>query len=114
MFQHGVPRSTSPKACSRCGGPRNRGAHLAYCRDCHNEYARAHRPKHQELSDERRRKVNCCRYTNMLVQRGQLVKTPCGCGARDVTAQHHDWTNPRNVTWVCKACRAGVRPAVAA
>jgi hypothetical protein len=103
--------------CARCGGPRDRGQEKAYCRTCHNAYARSNRKTHSELSPEARARANCRAYTKQLVKRGQLVKTPCACGAVEVTAVHHDYSDPRNVTWACQACRTGrtdQRPAVAA
>jgi hypothetical protein len=76
---------------------------------------RAHRPKHSELDPEARRRANCRRLTGMLVTRGKMEKTPCACGATDVTAvQLGDYSDPWNVAWKCKACRTGVRHVAAA
>lgn len=101
--------------CSGCGGPRDRGRSQSYCRTCHNDYARTHRPKHSALSPEARRRANCRRLTGMLVARGKMAKTPCTCGATDVTAvQLGDYSDPWDVAWKCRACRMPRRIAVEA
>lgn len=107
-----IPRPV--RACASCGKPRDRGPKLRYCRACHNAYARAHRPKQIALSDEAKKRANCRAHTKMLVKRGQLVKTPCTCGARDVTAKHLNYDDPRAIEWICTDCRSGVRREVAA
>jgi len=67
---------------------------------------RQNRPKHSELPDEARRRANCRAYTNVLVRRGKLVRTPCAfCGADEVQAHHEDYADPRAVVWVCRPCR---------
>lgn len=126
LIHHGVSRETVPgrrrvyrrgatRVCSGCGGPRDRGRHQAYCRNCHNDYERQTRPRHADLSDERRRRLNCRRYTNVLIARGQLERRPCACGSLDVEArQLGDYSDPRHVDFVCKICRTGVRQVAAA
>lgn len=98
-------RGTASTLCSGCKGPRDRGPEQRYCRACHAAHARATRPKHSELDPEARKRANCRRVTGMLVARGKIDKTPCGCGATDVSAVHHDWNDPRAVTWQCDRCR---------
>ena len=61
-----------------------------------------------------KRRANCRAYTKMLVKRGQLVKTPCACGTREVTAVHADYSDPWAVEWKCADCRRGVRQEAAA
>lgn len=97
-------RRRSSLCAAGCGNRRDRPGQ-AYCKECHAAYARATRPKHSELDPETKRRLNCRRYTAMLVSRGKLTKTPCACGATDVSAVHHDWNNPRDVTWRCARCR---------
>jgi len=92
------------KGCSKCGGPLDRPGQR-YCRGCHAAYARAHRPKHADLHNEARQRAICRAHTKVLVRRGHLVKTPCACGALDVSAVHLNWDDPRAVVWRCSRCR---------
>lgn len=109
---HRAKRGVS-RECSRCGAERR--DHQRYCRQCHAAYARATRPKHSALSPEARRRANCRRLTGMLVARGKMAKTPCTCGATDVTAvQLGDYSDPWDVAWKCRACRMPRRIAVEA
>lgn len=94
--------------CPKCNErPRAHGD--AYCTDCRREYhrkwQRKNRPSYSELSEEQKQKARCRSYTRVLVRRGKLIPTPCACGSEDVEAQHEDYSNPRAVTWVCRACR---------
>jgi hypothetical protein len=125
LCPRGVKRPTSRRhlsgrrrshACSGCGGERDRGPYQAFCRKCHNEYARATRPKHSELNPEARRRANCRRLTNMHIARGKLAKTPCACGSTDglQARQLGDYSSPFDVDFVCKSCRTGVRHVAAA
>lgn len=100
---HRPKRGVSPY-CSKCGGLRET-AHR-YCRACKNAYARSTRPTHSELAPEARKRANIRRTTSILVARGKMDKTPCACGAINVTAVHHDWDDPWAVMWRCKACRS--------
>lgn len=94
----------SEKPCSRCGQPRAQGYH-SYCRICRNQYAREHRPKRREMTEEARRRANCRSYTKTLIARGTLIPQPCeDCGAMKVQAHHDDYSKPRQVRWKCKNC----------
>lgn len=111
-----VYRAGARRVCSGCGGPRDRGRYQAYCRLCHNDYARANRPKHSQLSDEHRRRANCRRTTNMMIARGKLERRPCACGSTTELQVRHrgDYSDPFNVEFVCKVCRMGMHHIAAA
>ena len=90
------------KPCTKCGKPRDRG----HCLACHNAYNRDNRPTYAELPEEEKIRSRCRAYTNVMVKRGKLQKTPCeGCGSEKVQAHHHDYTKPMEVQWLCRRCR---------
>lgn len=67
---------------------------------------REHRPKYRDLTDDQKRKVTCRAYTNELVRRGKLKRTPCEeCGDKRVHAYHQDFNDPKRVKWLCWPCR---------
>lgn len=82
----------------------------AYCADCRRavtrEWMRLNRTSYAQLSEEARVKIRCRAYTNVLIKRGKLKRGPCaGCGTtKGVRAHHRDYTDPRNVTWLCTDC----------
>ena len=97
-----APEEFSP--CSRCRGPRDREGE-SYCRPCHAAHMRETRPKHSELSDEARFKANCRSYSNNLLKRGHITQEPCRvCGSQDSQMHHPDYSDPRNVEWMCRNC----------
>lgn len=103
------PARRTDGICPRCT-ERPRAAGDSYCTPCrrayHRDYMRRTRKSYGEMSDEERRKARCRAYTRVLVQRGQLEKTPCACGSSDgLQARHTDYDDPRAVVWVCRACR---------
>jgi len=50
-----------------------------------------------------------------MIRRGDIKVTPCACGSSEgLHARHHDYSNPFDVSFVCKACRTGVRQVAAA
>lgn len=96
--------------CPRCvERPRKEGD--AYCVECRRQIARdwmrANRPRYAELSSEEQLKSRCRAYTNTLIARGQLERTPCeGCGGTvGLQAHHVDFTKPREVVFWCRTCR---------
>lgn len=92
--------------CSKCEkplGPTRIGKYR-YCNLCHAANMRAKRPKHSELTNEEKKKLNCRSHTKMLLRRGTIVKLPCKCGSVKVEAHHTDYNNPRLVTWLCRPC----------
>ena len=61
------------------------------------------RPKHRDLPEEARRRANCRSYTHVLIRRGHLVRQPCEvCGTLPVQPHHEDYTQPRQVRWLCR------------
>jgi hypothetical protein len=92
-------------ACSKCDGPlevHRIGKHV-YCLSCHAQNMRETRPKHSELSNEARKKVNARAYTHVLIKRGKIVKEPCEvCGSDKSQAHHDDYDKPRDVRWMCR------------
>jgi len=90
------------KLCSTCGqNPVRNGQERGYCSGCHNAKMREWRKTHP-LTGGARMKMNCRAYTHVLICRGKLVKGPCEvCGVSDVESHHDDYTNPREVRWLC-------------
>lgn len=93
--------------CGKCGvnptAPAGR-----WCRGCFNERARETRPRYSDLTPEERRKSICRAYTNVMLQRGVMVRGVCEvCGAAEVTARHDDYDRPRVVRWLCRQHRKG-------
>lgn len=72
-----------------------------YCLEHHAESMRRTRPKHFELSAEQRQKAICRSHTNVLVRRGKLLRQPCRVCGEPAQAHHLDYTDPRNVEWLC-------------
>ena len=90
--------------CPQCGGGRDRPGQ-SYCRECHNAYRREHRPSYGELSERDRLRARCRAYTGTLIKRGHLTRGLCeGCEGPDAQAHHEDYTKPREVAWLCRAC----------
>jgi hypothetical protein len=102
----------------KCGQPCR--PNQATCRACHAAYRRRRKdwlraPKFRDKSPEDRRKIQCRTNTNNLVQRGTLKRLPCvDCGAVKVQAHHPDYSNHRNVIWLCVACHTKRHLAVSA
>jgi hypothetical protein len=90
------------RRCAGCGGPNE--TRRGRCRACKAAWARANRPRHSELSPIARAKANARAYTQVLLKRGELVKEPCRCGETNVEAHHPDYSQPRLVIWLCRAC----------
>lgn len=101
-----------PYTCSKCGLSHNRAfrrgdelREAKYCWTCQAAYARAHRPKHRDLSEEQRKRANTRSYSNVLKARGEIVKQPCAhCGSANSQMHHPDYSNARLVEWLCRAC----------
>lgn len=90
--------------CFRCGGFRDRKGQ-AYCRACHNAYARENRPKYRDLTPEARFKNISRAYANVRQRQGILVPQPCEvCGADQVEKHHEDYAKPLAVMWLCREC----------
>lgn len=64
---------------------------------------RKNRPKHSELREDQRKKANTRAYTKQLIKRGELTKQPCKvCGNVNSESHHEDYSNPREVIWLCR------------
>ena len=91
--------------CAKCKIEFERGSGNSYCRPCHAEYMREHRPKHSELSDDQRKRANCRSYANVYKKRGLLIKSPCeDCGDENSQMHHEDYDEPLEVVWLCRSC----------
>lgn len=101
-------RGVKKVTCSRCENklePSRIVAKQSYCKACHAEYMRLHRPKHSELKPEAKMKANARAYANVYERRGQLEKQPCEkCGNKKSQKHHEDHTKPLEVTWFCRPC----------
>lgn len=90
--------------CAKCDGkiePNRRGKQ-GYCKSCHAEYMREHRPKHSELTPEQRLKANCRSYLHVYIKRGKIKKENCKvCNYSKVEAHHKDYNKPLEVIWLC-------------
>ncbi len=80
-----------------CKGP-------SRCRACANAYMRDWRARGREkppgLAESRARAV-----VSMALHRGTIKRGSCErCGAAKVEAHHDDYTKPRQVRWLCRAC----------
>jgi hypothetical protein len=90
--------------CSQCGGPRDR-ASSSTCRACHAAYMRARRPKYSELTEEQRRKNICRSLAHYYLKRGKIERRPCErCGSPNSQIHHADYSQPLEVTWLCRPC----------
>lgn len=72
------------------------------CRDCHNAFMRVWR-KSTPLTAEQRTKMVCHSYSNVYLQRGNIVKQSCrypGCG-KAAQMHHPDYSEPLRVIWLC-------------
>lgn len=94
--------------CCKCNNPLEEtriAANQRYCKSCHAEYMRLHRPRHSELSPIQRMKSNARSYLNEYLQRGKVKKTSCQhCGDSNVEAHHEDYSKPLDVIWLCRSC----------
>jgi len=95
---------SGPLICPKCG-LNERAFGMRWCRACRAAYMRANRPKYSELSEEERRRSCCRSYTHTLIKRGQLQREPCiRCGSPYAQAHHPDYSDPRNIVWMCREC----------
>ena len=73
---------------------------------------RGHRPKHSEMTAERRARANARSYANVYLRRGKLVRQPCEvCGSDKVKMHHEDYSRPLRVRWLCRSHHLAVAPA---
>lgn len=92
------------KPCSKCGEPHFRYGQR-YCLDCHKEYMRLNRPKHNELTTEQRKRASCRSYANVYKNRGKLIQLSCECCGDEKSQMHHeDYDKPLQVQWLCRKC----------
>lgn len=90
--------------CSKCGQPNDR-LPQRYCRSCHAEYARDHRPRHVDLPPEQRQRANARAYANVYQRRGKIAPEPCSVCHDPVAQKHHDdYSKPLQVRWLCRKC----------
>lgn len=98
-------------ACSRCGKSR-RGRKGRYCADCHAAYMREWRQAGREKTSPARQPKpdrglnhNTRSYTRAYIGRGIIEVEPClACGAGKAEVHHHDYTNPFDISWLCRPC----------
>jgi hypothetical protein len=99
---HGPPYRKRKEAvdCPLCGGALSGSR---WCSDCRLAYARGHRRRHADLSQEERFKANARTYLNVYVKRGIVRRLPCEvCG--DPRSQGHHangYDRPLDVVWLC-------------
>ena len=103
-----APPACETRACSKCQAQHSRRGKSrwhSYCLSCHRAYMRENRTRHSQLTPEARMKANTRSYTNVLKRRGKLEQGPCSvCGDKDSQAHHPDYSDPRNVVWMCRPC----------
>jgi hypothetical protein len=98
--------------CGRCETQFFRGKGNGYCKPCRAAYARENRPKHSELTDEARKRLNCRSYAHVYRDRGHLVKENCNvCGSEDTEMHHENYDEPLKVKWLCRKCHLNVHQA---
>ena len=101
---------TQRVAKGRCDHYSDRRSGQRYCRGCHAEWMREHRPKHADLPLVARWKSSVRAKANYAQQAGHLLPLPCTeCGA---TAQkhHEDYARPLDVIWLCRRCHLRRHP----
>lgn len=95
------------KLCGRCHQNPRAISHN-WCLPCHAAEMREYRRTHV-LTGLELLKARCRAYTNVLVHRGVLKRTPCAtCGHRRVQAHHPDYRKPRRVVWLCRDCHGKI------
>lgn len=63
------------------------------------------RQRYRDLPPLEKLKADCRSYTNLLLRRGKLSREPCLCCGNEKSQAHHpDYTDPRNVLWLCRPC----------
>ena len=59
----------------------------------------------ENLTREKKDKLNCRAYTRKAIRRGSLLPQPCEtCGKPYEEAHHDDYANFRDVRWFCSLC----------
>lgn len=87
--------------CSICRAPHQRNGR--YCVPCHNEYMRKWRKGRYFEYDKKMLARDIARVAKAS---GELKPKPCQhCGSEHNLEMHHmDYSKPKNVTWLCRAC----------
>lgn len=72
---------------------------------CHAAYAKKHRPRYVDLSEEQRLRARARAYANVYQRRGKLLPEPCFvCNDPCAQKHHEDYGKPLLVRWLCRAC----------
>lgn len=90
--------------CSKCSQKleENRIGKKRYCLKCSNEWMKANRKKHSQLTEEQKIKANARSYVNTYIRRGKIKKGFCEiCNSENVQAHHNDYSKPLEVRWLC-------------
>lgn len=95
--------------CVECGDPAVTRNHCRPCADRANRSATEGVRRWRAANPNRMRAHNAIRTA---VKNGTLVRpstcSSCGKADRKITADHHDYTKPLEVTWLCYVCHRRV------
>jgi hypothetical protein len=92
-----------PIYCSKCKKVKPESSHR-YCCACKATHQREWRKNHP-MTTEQRMKNTVRRKTSIYVQRGYIKKFPCvKCDSLKAEAHHPDYSDFKNVVWMCRKC----------
>jgi len=77
----------------------------SYCKTCFAEYSRRTRPKHRDLPPDQKARANARSKAHTYLARGKLRRSACvDCGDPASQMHHEDYSQPLQVTWLCRPC----------